>query len=92
MYKKRDIKGRFLKLGVEIASKNFAFTNLNNPDTELKQIETFEKLFPDIKLLNLDKHSQILCAGDLNLFFNSQLEVDGGTPFLKANPSVNFIK
>ena len=52
---------------------------------ESKQVRTFEKLFSHIKLLNLEERSQVVCAGDLNLFFNSQLEANGETPVLKAN-------
>ena len=35
---------------------------LYNPITESKQIKTFEKLFSNIKLLNLDELPQIVCA------------------------------
>ena len=37
-----------------------------------------------IKLLNLEKRSQIVSAGDFNLFLSSQLEADGGNPSFKS--------
>ena len=45
---------------MNLARSTFFF--LYNPITESKQIKTFEKLFSNIKLLNLDELSQIVCV------------------------------
>ena len=49
-----------------------------------------EKLFSHIKLLNLNKRSQIVCAGEFNFFLNSELEVDGENPSLKIKSVREF--
>ena len=86
--KKIYTEGRFLILDVEIAGENFI--NLYNPNTESKQIKTFKKLFSNIKLLNLDERSRIVCTGHFNLFFNSQLETDGRNPSFKSKSVSKF--
>ena len=67
----------FLTLEVEADGQSFILTNFYNANTEPEQILTLKKLLLHIKLLNIDKYSQIVCV-KLNFFFNSQLEVDGG--------------
>ena len=85
-----DKEGRFLIFEVEIAGEKFVFINLYNPNTESKQIKTFEKLFSNMKLLNLDECSQIACTGNLNFFFSYQLQPDGGNPPFKSKSVSKF--
>ena len=80
-----DTKGRLLILDVEIAAEIFPCRNIYVPNKEYKQIKKIEKLFSHIKLLNLHGCSQYVCTGDLNNFFNCQLEG------LVENPSLSQI-
>ena len=48
------------------------------------------KLFSLIKLLNLGKHSKIVCAGEFNYFFNYQLEAGGGKTSFKSKSVRKF--
>ena len=57
--------------------------NLYNPNTESEQLEVLEKLENMLSTTNPTQVSQIILAGDLNLFFNSKLESDGGNPVYK---------
>ena len=54
-----------LILEVEIDGKSFILINFHNMNTELEQ-KVSKKLLSHIKLLNIDKHSAIVGAGDFN--------------------------
>ena len=85
-----DAEGIFFILDIEITSENIVFINLYNQNTESTQIKTFEILFSHITLLHLDERSQIVSVGDFNLFFNYQLEADGGNPSFKSKSVCKF--
>ena len=90
--KKVDKNGRILILDVKIDESNFVLVNIYNPNTEREQVATIHdlvKMFKSIKDL-FDKH--IVLAGDLNCFFDTSLDSNGGKATLKEKSIAKFIE
>ena len=66
--------------------------NLYNQNTESKQLAVLEKLENMLSTSNLIQDSQIIFAGDFNLFFNSKLESDWGNPVYKNRSVAKLIE
>ena len=79
-----DKDGRILILEIELDDQSFTLINLYNPNTESEQLEVLEKLENMLSTSNPTQVSQIIFAGDFNLFFNSKLESDRGNPVYKS--------
>ena len=78
-----DNKGRILILNVTIDVKNFVLINLYNPNTENEQVEVLNTLLTMMKTIDINENTNILLAGDFNVFFNTNLECCGGNPSFK---------
>ena len=76
-------KGRILILYVTIDAKNFVLTNLYNPNTENEQVEVLNTLLTMMKTVDMNENSNLLLAGDFNVFFDTNLECCGGNPPFK---------
>ena len=81
-------KGRILILYVTIDAKNFVLTNLYNPNTENEQAEVLNTLLTMMKTVDINENSNLLLAGDFNVFFDTNLECCGGNPPFKQKSKV----
>ena len=80
-----DVSGRILILEIKLDDTIFVLVNLYNANIEKEQLETLAVL---LRLLNKidDIHSKnIILGGDFNVFFNPNLEAQGGNPVIKKN-------
>ena len=68
-----DNKGRVLILNVSIGVKSFILINLCNPNTENEQVEVLNTLLTMMKTIDINENTNILLAGDFNVFFNTNL-------------------
>ena len=57
--------------------------NLYNPNTEKEQVSTWEKLNLMLQTFDDLENKIIILGGDFNLFLDSVLEAEGGSPVLK---------
>ena len=88
----QDTKGRILIIDVSIDDMPFILVNLYNANTEAEQLLTlceFDHLLDDFLL---DNSKNIVFAGDLNLFFDPNLEASGGSPTLKKKSVSKLIQ
>ena len=69
-----DNKGRILILNITIDAKIFALINLCNPNTGNEQVEVLKTLLTMIKTIDINENTNLLLAGDFNVFFNTNLE------------------
>ena len=72
-------------LDANIDDENFILINLYNPDTETEQLKTLSKLTEMLTKLHLTQNNNIICTGDLNLFFNVNLESYRGNLIFKKH-------
>ena len=80
-----DNKGCVLILNVTIDVKNFVLINLYNPNTENEQVEVLNTLLTMMKTIDINENTNILLAGDFNVFLNTNLECFGGNPSSNRN-------
>lgn len=73
---------------VTIDAKNFVLTNLYNPNTENEQVEVLNTLLTMMKTVDMNENSNLLLAGDFNVFFDTNLECCGGNPPFKQKSKV----
>ena len=73
-----DNNGRILILNATIDAKNFLLINLYNPNTENEQVEVLNTLLTMMKTIDINENTNLLLAGDFNVFFNTNLECSGG--------------
>ena len=64
-----DNKGRILILNVTIDVKNFVLINLYYPNTENEQVKVLNTLLTMLKNIDINENTNILQAGDFNVFF-----------------------
>ena len=83
--KKIDENGRFLILEAMIDDCVFILTNLYNPNTEKEQVSTWVKLNLILQTFDDLENKIIILGGDFNLFLDSALEAEGGSPALKKS-------
>ena len=69
-----DNKGGILRLNITIDVKNFVLINLYNLNTENEQVEVSNTHLTVMKTIEINKNSNLLLAGDFNVFFNTSLE------------------
>ena len=81
--KKNDENGRFLILEAMIDDCVFILINLYNPNTGKEQVSTWEKLNLMLQTFDDLENKIIILGGDFNLFLDSVLEAEGGSPVLK---------
>ena len=87
-----DNKGRILILNATIDAKNFLLINLYNPNTENKQVEVLNTLLTMLKTIDINENTNLLLAGDFNVFFNTNLECSGGNPSFKQKSVAKLIE
>ena len=87
-----DNKGRILILNVTIDVKNFVLINLYNPNTENEQVEVLNTLVTMMETTDINENTNILLAGDFNVFFNTNLECCGGNPSFKQKSVAKLIE
>ena len=79
--KQTDNEGRILILDVSINDSEYILINLYNANTENEQINVLSS-----------PTKPLVMTGDFNLFFNSELEAQGGNPILKIkNLQLNLL-
>ena len=59
--------------------------NLYNPNTEKEQVFIWEKLDLMLQIFDDLENKIIILGGNFNLFLDSALEVEGGSPALKKS-------
>ena len=67
----------------EIDDETFILINFYNSNTETEQVKSINDLENLLQNFDINPSKNIVFAGDLNLFFDRNLEVCGGTPSLK---------
>ena len=83
-----DNKGRILILN----AKNFVLINLYNPNTENEQVEVLSTLLTMMKAININENTNLLLAGDFNVFFITNSECSGGNPSFKQKSFAKLIE
>ena len=78
-----DSKGRALISNATIDAKNFVLINWYNPNAENEQVEVLSTLLTMMKTIDINENTNLLLAGDFNVFFNINLECSGGNPYFK---------
>ena len=79
-------------LSVTINAKNFASINLYNPNTDNKQVELLNTLLTMMKIIDVNEDTNLLLAGDFNVFFNSNLKCYGGNLSFKQKSVTKLIE
>ena len=87
-----DNKGRILILNATIDAKNFVLINLYNPNTENEQNKVLNTLLTMMKTIDINENTNLLLAGDFNVFFNTNLECSGGNPSFKQKSVAKLIE
>ena len=87
-----DNKGRILILNATIDAKNFLLINLYNPNTENEQVEVLNTLLTMMKTIDINENTNLLLAGDFDVFFNTNLECSGGNPSFKQKSVAKLIE
>ena len=87
-----DNKGRILILSATIDAKNFLLINLYNPNTENEQVDVLNTLLTMMKTIDINENTNLLLAGDFNVFFNTNLECSGGNPSFKQKSVAKLIE
>ena len=80
-----DSDRRFIIIKTIINESNVVIVNYYAPDDEPSQVETLTKIDRHIRLLKLEDNTTFLFGGELNMYFDTKLDADGGTPKLKVN-------
>ena len=80
----KDSKGRILIVEVTTEEVPFISVNLYNANTEVERLKTLSELDLLLDDFLLDDCKTVIFAGDLNLFFDSNLEASGSSPTLKV--------
>ena len=73
--KKNEENGRFLILEAMIDDCVVILINLYNPNTEKKQVSTWEKLNLMLETFDDLENKIIILGGDFNLFLDSELRL-----------------
>ena len=66
--------------------------NLYNPNTEKEQVSTWEKLNLMLQTFDDLENKIIILGGDFNLFLDSVLEAEGGSPVFKKSSVSKLIE
>ena len=70
----------------------FILTNLYNPNTEIEQVSTWEKINLMLQTFDDLENKIIILGGDFNLFLDSVLEAEGISSVLKKLLFRNSLK
>ena len=78
--KRNDDAGRILILDASIDGTDYILVNIYNANTETEQIKVLNNLHLLLDSLDIHQNKQIILAGDFNLFLDTTLEAEGGSP------------
>ena len=87
-----DSDGRFIIIEAKMKNDIYVFINFYNENVEANQLKLFEKLENSLKKFDDLNQKKLVLSGDFNLFFDSQLEAEGGSPKLKKSSIAKIIK
>ena len=87
-----DSEGRFVIIEAKMKNDVYVFINFYNENDEANQLKLFEKLESSLAKFDDLNQKKLVLSGDFNLFFDSQLEAEGGKPTLKKNSISKIIK
>ena len=73
-------------------AKKFVLINLYNPNTENEQVEVLNTLLTMMKTIDINENTNLLLAGDFNVFFNTNLECSGSSPSCKQKAVAKLIE
>ena len=90
--KRNDDAGRILILDASIDGTDYILVNIYNANTETEQIKVLNNLHLLLDSLDIHQNKQIILAGDFNLFLDTTLEAEGGSPCLKKKSVAKLIK
>ena len=85
--KKNYENSRFLILEAMIDDYDFILINLCNQNTKKEQVSTWEKMNLMLQTFDDLENKIIILGCDINLFLDSVLEAEGGSPVLKKYTS-----
>ena len=88
----KDKNGRILIIEAEIDDETFILINFYNSNTETEQVKSINVLENLLQNFDINSSKNIVFAGDLNLFFDRNLEACGGTPLLKKKSVSKIIQ
>ena len=91
-YKRNDCTFRSLILDASIDDTDYILVNIYNANTETEQIKVLNNFHPLLDSLDIHQNKQIILAGDFNLFLDTTLEAEGGSPCLKKKSVAKLIK
>ena len=81
-----------LILDVTIDGSEYILANISNTNKESEQLKDLNDLSELMKKVNITRGKQIVLAGDLNLFFDSNLEARGDKPILKEKSVARMVE
>ena len=87
-----DKNGRILILDVNIDEIRYVLVNIYNANNEVEQVQVLSELSELMKNINFLEENRIVLAGDLDVFFDSTLEMKGGKPSLKQNSVAKLLE
>ena len=87
-----DKNGRILTLDVNIDEIRYVPDNIYNANNKVEQVQVLSKLSELMKNINFSEENRIVLAGDLNVFFDSKLEMKGGKPSLKQKSVAKLLE
>ena len=82
-----DSDGRFIIIKTIINESNVVIVNHYAHNDEPSQVEMLTKIDRHIRSLKLEDNTTFLFGGDFNMYFDTKLDADGGTP--KLNSLIN---
>ena len=90
--KRNDDTGRILILDASSGGTDYILVNIYKANTETEQIKVLNNLHLLLDSLDIHQNKQIILAGDFNLFLDTTLEAEGGSPCLKKKSVAKLIK
>ena len=87
-----DSEGRFIIIEAKMKNDIYVFINFYNENLEANQLKLFEKLENALTKFDDLNQKKLVLSGDFNLFFDSQLDAEGGSPKLKKSSIARIIK
>ena len=79
-----DKEGRYIVLDVLIDNNPVILVNYYAPNVESDQLKYFDELTHIFDQLQASENTTFIWGGDFNLFFDIELDADGGSPKLKV--------
>ena len=78
-----DKSGRAFIIEIKIENDLLLLINLSNANTENEQLSTLSDLSNMLEKISDINNKSYVFGGDLNLFFESKLEAQGGNPVMR---------